>query len=209
MWPRAGALLLLAFLAGSLPFAFWAGRLRGIDLRARGSGNLGATNVLRTLGPAWGICTLLLDVGKGWVAVAALPAWLGLEGVSSGSVWPLAATLAAILGHVFSPWTGFRGGKGVATSLGAFLALALGPALMSVGAFIAVVWLWRYVSVGSQVLAVTFTVGSVLWGPPEPLRWYVVGLGVLVSILIAWRHRANWGRVAKGTESRFQWRSSA
>jgi acyl phosphate:glycerol-3-phosphate acyltransferase len=200
------ALLLLAYAAGSLPFALWMGRLHRIDLRAHGSGNLGATNALRVLGKGWGIATLLLDIGKGFLAVAWMPGWLGLGTVAGGSLWPLVATLAAVLGHLFSPWTRFRGGKGVATTLGAFLALSPWAALIGVLAFVAVVWLCRYVSVGSQVMILAFTLGTAMWGPPWPLRGYVLGIGILLSALIAWRHRANWVRVARGTESRFRWR---
>lgn len=207
--PGAALLVLAAYLAGSLPFALWMGRLRGVDLRRHGSGNLGATNALRVLGPAWGLLTLLLDVGKGYLAVAVLPTLLGLGSAGGGSLWPLAAALAAVLGHIFSPWLRFRGGKGVATTLGAFFALSPWAALASVVAFILTVWIWRFVSVGSQVLAVTFTAATAAWGPPWPLRGYVLGLGVLLCLLIAWRHRANWARVAAGTESRFTWRGSS
>ena len=202
-------LVLGAYVTGSLPFALWVGRLRGVDLRHHGSGNLGATNALRVLGPVWGLLTLLLDVGKGYVAVTVFPGLLGLGTVSGGSLWPLVAALASVLGHVFSPWLRFRGGKGVATTLGAFFALSPWAALAGVAAFVVTVWIWRYVSVGSQVLAVTFTVSTALWGPPWPLRGYVLGLGVLLCVLIAWRHRANWARVAAGTESRFTWRRSS
>lgn len=203
----AGALLVIAFFLGALPFALWIGRLvRGIDIREHGSGNLGATNVLRLLGPGWGLLTLLLDVGKGWVAVALAPGWVGLGSVAEGSAWPLLGAFAAVLGHILTPLGGFRGGKGVATSLGVFMGLALPAALLGILGFIVTVWISGYVSLGSMILALIFPAAAALLGPPAPLRILVVGMGVLLAVLLAWRHRNNWSRIAAGTEGRFHWR---
>lgn len=205
----SGALyLVIAFACGALPFALWIGRrVRGIDLRDHGSGNLGATNVLRNLGPGWGLLTLLLDMGKGWIAVASLPAWMGLSGVAEGALWPVLGAVAAVLGHCLTPLAGFRGGKGVATSLGAFIGLAPFAALLGIVGFVLTVWISRFVSLGSMVMSLIFPLAAILWGPPAPLGRYVIGVGILLALLVAWRHRANWGRIAKGSESRFQWRS--
>jgi glycerol-3-phosphate acyltransferase PlsY len=192
---RATLLVILAFLVGSLPFGLMIGRLvRGIDVRQHGSGNLGATNVLRTLGRGWG------------VAVAWLPGWLGLGSVASGSPWPAVAAVAAVAGHVLTPFAGFRGGKGVATLLGAFLALAPLPALIGVLGFGITVAVSGFVSLGSLTLALLMPLATILWGPPAPLRGYAVVAGVLLAILIAVRHRANVSRIAAGTESRIRGR---
>src|SRR5579871_139039 len=105
-------LCLMAFLSGALPFGYWAGRLKGIDIREHGSKNIGATNILRVLGPVWGIAVLLLDALKGYLPVLAAKA----SGLDSWGV--VAVGMAAILGHIYSPFVGFKGGKGVATALG-------------------------------------------------------------------------------------------
>ncbi|MCK4304285.1 MAG: glycerol-3-phosphate acyltransferase [Candidatus Eisenbacteria sp.] len=202
------ALVLISFCLGALPFGLWIGRLGArIDIRQHGSGNLGATNVLRLLGPRLGITTLVLDVGKGWLAVALAPAWAGLGCVADGSPWPLLGGVAAVAGHILTPLAGFRGGKGVATSLGIFLALAPAAALLGVLGFVVCVWICRYVSVGSMTLAVIFPIATAFLGPPAPLRTYVVALGILLAGVLAWRHRINWARIAAGKETRFQWRS--
>jgi acyl phosphate:glycerol-3-phosphate acyltransferase len=206
--PAVALYLLVAFLLGALPFALWVGRLaRGIDVREHGSGNMGATNVLRVLGPGWGVATLVLDVAKGWTAVALAPRCLGLPAVSAGGAWPLAGCVAAVLGHMFTPLAGFRGGKGVAAALGGFIALAPLAALIGVAGFVATVALSRFVSLGSLVMAIAFPLAAVWLGPPAPLRWAVVALGAALAALVTWRHRANWARIANGTESHFRWRT--
>jgi len=207
-WQSAALYVFTAFLLGALPFALWVGRAaRGIDVRRHGSGNLGATNVLRVLGPGWGLLTLALDVGKGWAAVALAPGWLGLPAASAGGAWPLAGCAAAVLGHMFTPLAGFRGGKGVAATLGGFIGLAPLAALAGAAGFVLTVAAWRYVSLGSLVMALILPAAAAWLGPPPPVRWAVVGLGAALAVLVAWRHRANWARIARGTESRFRWRS--
>jgi acyl phosphate:glycerol-3-phosphate acyltransferase len=199
--------LIAAYASGALCFALWAGKaVRGIDLREHGSGNLGATNVLRNLGPFWGIVTLLLDMAKGWVAVAIFPLIFGIGSVADGSPWVVAGAVTAVLGHMFTPFASFKGGKGVATSLGIFVALAPWAALAGVVGFVITVAICRWVSLGSLVLSILFPVCAWFAGPPEPLRYFVVGLGVLLLLLVALRHRANWVRIAAGTESQFSWR---
>lgn len=199
--------LLLCFAGGSIPFGLLLGRIvRKIDLREHGSGNPGATNAFRILGPGWGMTALLADIGKGWIAVALLPGWLGLAGVGQGALWPLGGAVVAVLGHLFMPWLGFRGGKGVATAMGAFVGLAPWAALISAGAFLIIVALTRYVSLGSLALSVSFPPAAYFLGPPAPLQAGVVLLGAVLVLLIAWRHRANWQRIANGTEGRFSWR---
>jgi glycerol-3-phosphate acyltransferase PlsY len=199
---RPALYLFAAFLAGSLPFGLWIGRLaRGVDVRTQGSGNIGATNVLRVAGLGWGVLALLLDIAKGWAGVMLLPAALGLEGVRSGGGWPVVGALCATGGHIFSPWVGFRGGKGVATFIGAAFALAPGPAAVAVAGFLATVGVWRYVSVGSIVMAGLFPLAALILGPPA-LRTAIAAVGAGLAVLITWRHRANWVRLARGEEPR-------
>jgi len=204
---RVVLLLIFAFLLGSLPFGLWLGFLvRRIDVRAHGSGNLGAANVFRVLGPGWGLLTLLLDIGKGWVATALLSGCLGLGTVAAGSLYPLGGAAAAVAGHVFSPFVRWRGGKGVATAVGTFLALAPLAAIIGAAGFALTLAIARYVSVGSMVMALLFPVAAAFVGPPPPLRGWVVGLGLVLAAIIAWRHRANWVRVVQGKESKVAWR---
>lgn len=195
MLPFVG--LLAAYLVGSSPFAYVAGRLlRGIDLRQHGSGNLGATNVYRTLGAPAAIAVLLLDAGKGALPVLALPALTG----AGGSWWPAAFGVGAILGHVRPYFGMFKGGgKGVATAAGVFAALAPIPFVASFVTFVLVVALTRYVSLGSMLgaaaLALTVVVRD---GVGSPLG----AVAVAIALFVVWTHRANIGRLRRGEESR-------
>jgi acyl phosphate:glycerol-3-phosphate acyltransferase len=193
----AAAGLLLAYLLGSTPFAFFAGRfLRGIDLRQHGSGNLGATNVYRTLGAPAAIAVLLLDAAKGAVPVL----WFPSLASTSGIWWPVAFGVAAIVGHV-RPYAGvFKGGgKGVATASGVFAALAPIPFLASVVTFVVVVSATRYVSLGSMLGAVALaTTVLVREGATSPLALVAIS----IAAFVVWTHRANIGRLRRGEESR-------
>ncbi|HNV73536.1 MAG: glycerol-3-phosphate 1-O-acyltransferase PlsY [Gemmatimonadetes bacterium] len=193
----AAAALLAAYLLGSTPFAYFAGRaLRGIDLRQHGSGNLGATNVYRTLGAAAAIVVLLLDALKGAVPVLAFPSLAQVTGVW----WPVAFGVAAIVGHV-RPYAGLfkGGGKGVATASGVFAALAPVPFLAAFGTFVVVVAATRYVSLGSMLGAAALaTTVVVREGASSPLGL----VSVLVAAFVVWTHRANIGRLRRGEESR-------
>ncbi len=193
----AAAALLAAYLLGSTPFAYFAGRaLRGIDLRQHGSGNLGATNVYRTLGAAAALVVLLLDALKGAVPVLAFPSLAQVTGVW----WPVAFGVAAIVGHV-RPYAGvFKGGgKGVATASGVFAALAPVPFLAAFATFVLVVSLTRYVSLGSMLGAAALaTTVVVREGAASPLGI----VAVLIAVFVVWTHRANIGRLRRGEESR-------
>ena len=192
---------LVAYLLGSLNGALLLGRLRGIDIRTLGSGNAGGTNALRTQGPIFAIGVILIDVAKAWVAVRWVP------GDTEPGMW-LAATcgFAAVLGHVYPIFHGFRGGKGVATVLGTLLALS--PLLLS---GVLVVWLVMMVVVGFVGLASMVAAGAmpllVVWsaragtiGPNEflPLLWF----GVVCALFVVWTHRSNIARMRNGTEPR-------
>ncbi|MCC6319558.1 MAG: glycerol-3-phosphate 1-O-acyltransferase PlsY [Gemmatimonadaceae bacterium] len=187
-----------AYLLGSTPFAWLAGRvMRGIDLRQHGSGNLGATNVFRTLGAPAAVIVLLLDAAKGAVPTLFF-APIFVPGGSSW--WPAAMGVAAILGHV-KPYLGmFRGGgKGVATASGVFAALAPGAYGVALTVFLLTVAVTRFVSLGSMIGAVALAAAAaVLYGPSS----HQALLSVIIAAMVAWTHRANIGRLRRGEESR-------
>jgi glycerol-3-phosphate acyltransferase PlsY len=198
MRPLAG--LLIAYLAGSIPFAYLAGKLfKGIDLRQHGSGNLGATNVVRVMGWKIGAVVMLLDMAKGALPVLLLPPKLAPVNTE---LWAIAFGVAAIVGHVrsvFLLWKG--GGKGVATAGGVFLALAPVASLVSLAVFAAVVYLSGYVSLGSLFGAVTLTLAVVLMkGASSPITI----ASALVTLFVFWTHRANIGRLRRGEENRIR-----
>jgi len=187
--------VLTAFFLGSLPFGHWLALVRGVDLRSHGSGNTGATNVGRVLGKKWGIFVFVLDLGKGWIAVA-LAQRIG----NLPETWSVTVGVFAVLGHVFSPWLGFRGGKGVATSAGILIGLAPWVALG-----VALIWfltfqMSRTVSVASLCAATAFPL-FVFWLMPEQkvFQWISIGM----TVLVWFRHRDNLKRLFQGKENRF------
>ena len=183
-------LVVAAYLSGSLPFGYWAGRLHGIDIRQAGSGNTGATNVWRVLGRRAGIPVLLLDIAKGLV-----PALVGLHTAGAGTA--IVAGAAAVAGHMFPVLLGFSGGKGVATSAGVVLAVTPLHGIVLLLVFGAVLWLFRYVSLASMVAAGLYPVTCLATGEP----WPVIVFGAIAAAGIVARHRANIGRLRTGTES--------
>ena len=188
-----------SYLLGAFPTSFVAGKLgRGIDLRDHGSKNLGATNVFRILGWKYAIPVALIDVAKGGAPVALFGPWSGL-----GSGWAAAFGAAAVLGHVFSPFVGFKGGKGVATAAGMFLALAPVAVAIALPVWGLCLWLTGYVSLSSMAAAVTFPVWVLLTAPASPPAFYA-SLGL--AALIVFSHRANIRRLVAGTENRFRTR---
>lgn len=191
--------LVAAYLLGATPTSYLAGRLaRGIDLREHGSRNLGATNVYRLLGWRWAIPVALVDVAKGAIPVTLFATWAG-----AGAWAAVALGVAAVLGHVFSPYVRFRGGKGVATALGVFLALAPVAVAIALPVWGGSLWLTGYVSLSSIVAAATFPVWVRLTQPAvTPVFWASVAL----AVLIVFSHRANVRRLLAGTESRFRTR---
>ncbi len=193
------ALLILAgYLVGSVPTSHWVGRwVYGVELREKGSGNLGATNTFRVLGPKAAVPVLCVDVAKGWLPAALFPAWDG----SPGAEWAVAYGAAAILGHAFSFWVGFKGGKGVATGAGVFLALAPWALLLSFLLWVGGVLATRTVSVGSLLAAVTLPVWVVVApGGDEP---GTVAFALCLSLFVVWAHRKNVHRLIRGEEPRF------
>lgn len=202
------AVILAGFLAGSLPWGLWVARFLGrVDIRSHGSGNPGATNVFRVLGPGPGLLVFFLDAGKGFVATAIVPALLpGAEGYP---YLRLIGGLAAVAGHVFSPFASFKGGKGVATSAGVFLGLAPLAAALSIGVWALFVAISGIVSLGSVVAALVLPAAVYLTRATVRHQWpAVLVLAVLIAVIIWVRHRSNLRRILSGTESSF-WRKGA
>lgn len=226
--------IVVAFLAGSIPFGYLIGRAKGVDLRAIGSGNIGATNLGRACGRPFFFVCFVLDFLKGLLPVVGAGWWNGRLGafvVPAADAWCwLAVVAAAVLGHVFSPWLGFRGGKGVATGLGAVLgvfpALTM-PGLGSLAVFLVVLALWRYVSAASIAAAVTLPLWTwythaqvetsreaALVARSAPNQrdadsvdaavpyagWPFVAVTGLLAGLVVYKHRANIARLSAGTE---------
>lgn len=194
-------MVVLAYLIGATPTSYIAARLgRGIDLREHGSQNLGATNVYRVLGWAYAIPVALVDMAKGAVPVAILGPW------SNGPAWfTVALGLAAVLGHMFSPYVRFKGGKGVATAAGMFLALAPAAVAISLPLWAATLWLTGYVSVASITVALLFPLWVWLTAP-APGQPYTFWAAVALGVLIVYSHRHNIQRLRAGTENRFRTR---
>ena len=194
------AIALAAYLLGSIPFGLLLSKLfGGGDVRKAGSGNIGATNVARVAGPFAGILTLLFDTAKGAASV-----WLAARTTNDSATWMMIAAFAVLLGHCFPVWLKFKGGKGVATALGVFLALSPLAAVSALLLFILCVVYWRYVSLGSVSAAAAMPLLIYfLWAPGHapPL---IIDLGTLaIAALIIYKHDGNLQRLVDGTEPRF------
>ena len=194
--------LLIGFAAGSIPFGYLLVRLKtGNDVRDTGSGNIGATNVARALGTGGGVLTLLLDAAKGAVGVVAA-AYVG--GVVLGleqTPWMWSAALGAVLGHCYTPWLRLRGGKGVATWVGAFGIAAPGPMAAALAVFLVTGTFGRMVSLASLCASLTLPV-ALAWWQQASYPPHAVASGALAAAVIFWRHRANIGRILEGRESK-------
>ena len=198
--------LLGSYLLGSIPFGYLAGRLQGIDIRQAGSCNVGATNVVRLLGKRYGYPVFALDVLKGFAAVKISmlmatgrpPEW------NSPEIFGILAAMSSVLGHLYPPWLKFKGGKGVATSAGALLALTPVSTLIGVAIWITVFWLTRYVSLASLTAAVVLPIVIlVVSSPDQNKRKPLVCSSICVAAVVVWRHRSNLSRLIRGTEPRF------
>lgn len=189
-------LLCLSYVLGATPTSYWVGRgVYGVDLRERGSGNLGATNTFRVLGWKAAVPVILVDVAKGFVPVWWFPR---LSGAPFG--WTLAFGALAVLGHMFSFWVGLRGGKGVATSAGVFLGMAPWAVLGGFLVWLVVVLTTRYVSAGSMAAAATLPL--FVWLTPHRGGGGLVVFTVALAAFIVVAHRSNIRRLLRGTESR-------
>jgi acyl phosphate:glycerol-3-phosphate acyltransferase len=191
------AVLAAAYLLGSIPFSYLVARRGGVDVRTVGSGNVGATNVLRSVGKGAGALAFALDFAKG-----ALATLLAMKTVG-GAALPSVAALVAVLGHMHPVWLRFRGGKGVATGAGAFLPLAPAATIGALLSFAVVALLTRYASLGSIVGAFMLGVLAFLFGALPPIPWAATAAAVLIAV----KHRANIRRLLAGTEHRMGARS--
>jgi acyl phosphate:glycerol-3-phosphate acyltransferase len=189
-----------AYLLGSIPFGLLLGRIfGGADVRKAGSGNIGATNVARVVGPVAGVLTLLLDAGKGAACV-----WFAGLLSSESATWLIIATLCVLAGHCFPVWLRFRGGKGVATAAGAFLVLCPIAMLGATLLFLLVVIFWRFVSLGSISAAAAMPLLVYFFWAPRHAPPYAVTFGSLAAaLLIVYKHDGNIQRLVQGDEPRF------
>jgi glycerol-3-phosphate acyltransferase PlsY len=199
MTPTDFVILIGAYLCGSVPYGFLAGKIQGKDLRKEGSGNIGATNALRVLGKAWGYPVFFLDFLKGFLPLIFLRQFSGLS-----EPLIIGAGVLVIVGHNFPVWLGFRGGKGIATSGGVILGL-FPPAvfLSSLIAWMALFFGTRYVSMGSIAAALALSISTLVLVAMDRASLYLAGLAVLMTIMALLRHRPNIERLLAGTEPRF------
>ena len=203
--------LIAAYLLGGVPFGYLLVRLKtGQDVRAMGSGNIGATNVLRTTGRAFGVLTLLLDIAKGWLAVWFMGRMTSGDGVwmstaGGNEVWMAAAGVAVVLGHAFPIFLKFQGGKAVASFVGVALALAPLALLAVVIIFVLVVARTKFISLGSILGAALFPLA--VWLLYHPV-WQVMAAVTFCGFFIVWRHKSNIDRLRAGTENVFRFGGS-
>ena len=192
-----------AYLLGSIPFGLLIVKAsHGQDVRTTGSGNIGAANVARSAGAVAGVLTLLLDAGKGYLAV-----WMAGRWTGGSARWMMAAAVAAVVGHVFPVWLGFRVGKGVATGLGVFLPICPQAVAAAAALWLLMVGFWRYSSLGSIVAAAALPVFVYVFYAPGHAPPTYVSLGtILISLLVLAKHRGNMERLVAGKESRLRWR---
>jgi len=203
-WLYCAASLLIAYLIGSIPTAVWWGRrFHGTDVREHGSRNAGATNTFRVLGWKAGVPVLLLDILKGFLPVRLLPNFSGAVVDSNEWMWlRVVLVLATVIGHLYPVFADFKGGKGVATSLGGILAVHPGAALVCVLVFTVVFVLSNYVSLGSLCAALGFPLSVVfVWHEPSAVK---VGFAIVLCALVFWTHRQNIGRLVRGEENRMR-----
>jgi acyl phosphate:glycerol-3-phosphate acyltransferase len=194
----------VAYLLGSIPTGFLVAKARGVDIRTVGSGNIGATNVLRALGKTVGIFVMLADAAKGWVAVAVVArafwGWCFPAGDLQAQEWiGICAGVCAILGHNYTCWLGFKGGKGIATSAGVFIALAPWGLLIALGIWVLAFAASRYVSVASILAALVLPV-TVWFTTHRPALAVVTAV---MAVLAIYKHKTNIKRLLDGTEHRF------
>jgi glycerol-3-phosphate acyltransferase PlsY len=195
-----------AYFLGTIPFGLLISRARGMDIRQHGSGNIGATNVWRVLGKKWGLLTFFCDAAKGWLAV-----WAGLRWAASdpgvlgdASLAGIVAALGCIVGHSFPVWLGFKGGKGVATSLGVLVGMMPLASAIVLGVWLVVFLLWRYVSLASIAAALALpAVVAALISSGRLSGQANLYFACVAGALVVRRHRENITRLLQGTENRF------
>jgi glycerol-3-phosphate acyltransferase PlsY len=190
--------IVIAYVLGAVPFGYLLVKFtRGADVRESGSGNIGATNVLRTNGRGMGVATLVLDIAKGFVAV-----WLASQLTQDAPQWTSLAALAVMAGHAYPVFLKFQGGKAVASFIGAFLYLTPLPMLAVLALFVATVAVTHYISAGSILAAAAFPFG--VWMILHP-PFQITAAAFIAGAFIVYRHKANWARLRTGTENVFRW----
>lgn len=201
-WLHHAWIPLAAYLLGSIPFGLLLAKLfGGADVRKSGSGNIGAANVTRVVGPLAGILTLALDTAKGAAGVL-----LAARFAEENATWMMLAALSGLVGHCFPVWLKFKGGKGVATALGVFLALCLPAALAALIVFLIMVVSWRYVSLGSISAAAAMPLLMYfLWAPHHAPPLVITFGSLAAAVLIVYKHDANIQRLVQGEEPKFSW----
>jgi acyl phosphate:glycerol-3-phosphate acyltransferase len=201
-WVYGISAMVLAYVCGSIPTSVWWGKaFFGVDVRQHGSRNAGATNTFRVLGPKAGVPVLLIDILKGFVPVRILPNFSEMQPDTAPWMWlRVALVIAAVLGHLYPVFAGFKGGKGVATSLGGVLAVHPGAAAVCVVVFAVVFWLSRYVSLGSLCAAVAFPLAVVVIY--QEMSAVKIGFAIVLCVMVFYTHRENIGRLLRGEENR-------
>ena len=198
------SILVAAYLIGSIPTSYLFGKAKGIDLRKQGSGNVGATNALRVLGPKIGIITLFLDIAKGFLPVHICRLVLP----DSSDIFLIAVGISAISGHIFTIFLKFKGGKGVATSAGVFLALAPVATGITFAVFVIIVAVSRYVSLGSIIGVLVLVAVELITNLNNSFQHLaILILSVVIGIFIIIRHRSNISRLVRGEENKISFRS--
>jgi len=193
------------YLCGSVPFGYLAGKLKGLDIRQHGSGNIGATNAIRVLGKGIGIPVFILDMVKGWLPVWLASAWITQTGAAAEvvSLGKVLAGFAAVLGHMFTFWLGFKGGKGIATTGGVLFGISKAGMLGGWIGFLSFLFAFRYVSLGSLAAAVGVpTAMAVQMWREGKWDFVLLTFGLVVMVLAFVRHRSNIQRLIAGTESK-------
>jgi acyl phosphate:glycerol-3-phosphate acyltransferase len=199
-----------AYLIGSIPSGYLAGRAKGIDLRKEGSGNIGATNALRVLGKKWGYLVFAADIFKGWFSVTLAYALANRYAPDQVTAAGILAALFVVVGHNFPVWLGFKGGKGIATSGGIMIALfPIWTFLVAFAVWMALFYCTRYVSVASIAAAISLPVTTWLLALAGKCDWLLVPVAVLMAILATWRHKSNIHRLLAGTEKKFDKKHSS
>ena len=199
------AIILLCYLIGSFPSGYLVGKSQGIDIRQHGSGNIGATNVLRVMGKKWGYLVFFSDSLKGFIAVK-VGVWLASSAGAEATLAAVVAGICCIIGHNYTVWLRFKGGKGIATSIGVLLAIV--PTMIVL--IVLVVWLavflvWKYVSLASICAALSLPVAVLALFPfvAHGNYWVLMVFSLIVAALAVWRHRPNIDRLLQGKENRF------
>jgi acyl phosphate:glycerol-3-phosphate acyltransferase len=199
------AVIILCYLIGSFPSGYLVGKSQGIDIRQHGSGNIGATNVLRVMGKKWGYLVFLCDSLKGFLAVKA-GVWLGASAAGDITLAGVVAGICCIIGHNYTVWLHFKGGKGIATSIGVMLAIVpVVIVLIVLIVWVAVFFIWKYVSLASICAALSLPVAVLALFPlvAHGNYWVLVVFSLIVAALAVWRHRSNIDRLLHGKENRF------